>query len=180
MERIDRRQLLAAGGGAAVLSAVMGGMAAAQQPRPVPGTVMQYLLRFNVVIDPSTIDQTRTPATAGQVTTGPFYFAGPIYDEGDVNADGSVRSGAVLRGTHRAFGWVFDPRTPNAGAIHSFDIFGEGELVANGTTVGSSTTIAGGTGTYKTAQGELRAAIINAAAGAYLMEFELTLESPGR
>jgi hypothetical protein len=180
MERIDRRQLLAAGGGAAVLSAVMGGLAAAQQPRPVPGTVMTYLLRFNVVIDPATIDQTRTPATAGQVTTGPFYFAGPIYDEGDINADGTVRSGATLRGTHRAYGWIFDPRTPNAGVIQSFDIFGEGELVSNGTTVGGSTTVAGGTGSYKTAQGEVRAAIINATAGAYLLEFELQQESPGR
>jgi len=180
MERIDRRQLLAAGGGAALLSAVMGGMAAAQQPRPVPGTVISYILRFNVSIDPATIDQTRTPATAGQVTTGPYYFAGPIYEEGDINADGTVRSGATIRGMHRAFGWVFDPRTPNAGAIHSFDIFGEGELVANGTTIGSSTAVVGGTGNYLTAQGEVRAAIINAATGSYLLEFDLQQESPGR
>lgn len=180
MERIDRRQLLAAGGGAALLSAVMGGMAAAQQTRPVPGTIMSYILRFNIRIDPATIDQTRTPATAGQVTTGPYYFAGPIYEEGDINADGTVRTGATVRGTHRAFGWVFDARTPNAGAIHSFDIFGEGELVANGTTVGSSSAVVGGTGNYKTAQGEVRAAIINAASGTYLIEFELNQGSPDR
>jgi hypothetical protein len=178
MERIDRRQLLAAGGGAALLSAVMGGMAAAQN-RPQPGTVKDFIMRFHISIDPATIDQTRTPATAGQVTTGPFYFAGPIYDEGDLNADGSVRSGATLRGMHRAFGWVFDPTTPNAGAIQSFDIFGEGELVSNGTTLGSSTAVVGGTGNYKSAQGEVRAAVINAARGVYLIEFDLQQESPG-
>jgi hypothetical protein len=185
MERIDRRQLLAAGGGAAMLSAIMGtGLVSAQQGTaqtrgPVPGTVISWLLRYNVVIDPATISQTRTATTAGAITTGPFYFSGPIYAEGDIGTDAAVRSGAQLKGVHRAYGWVFDPATPNAFVIQTFDLFGLGKLTTNSTTIGTSV-ITGGTGEFKTAQGEARAAILNAARGAYLIEFDMNAGSPGR
>jgi len=183
MERIDRRQLLAAGGGAALLSAIMGtglvsAQSAAQPTGPVPGTVIRWLLRYHVVIDPTTVSQTRTATTAGAITTGPFYFSGPIYAEGDIGTDGAVRTTATLKGVHRAYGWVFDAATPNAYLIQTFDLFGLGKLTSTSTTVGTSV-VTGGTGEFKSAQGEQRAAILNAARGAYLIEFELNGGSPG-
>jgi hypothetical protein len=185
MERIDRRQLLAAGGGAALLSAIMGtGLVSAQQgtartgPTLGVGYVKDWVLRYNVIIDPATISQTRTATTSGAITTGPFYFSGPIYAEGGINTDGTVSTSAIVKGVHRAYGWVFDAATPNAFILQSFDFFGLGKLTSNSTTIGPAA-VTGGTGQYKTAQGEVRAAVLNAARGAYLLEFALNGGSPG-
>jgi hypothetical protein len=179
MERIDRRQLLTAGGGVALLGAILGTSTATAQNRPVPGTNGVWLQRYDVWFDPATIDLGRAPARPGQLSAGPFYLAGPIYEEGSIGADGVVKPGAARKGTHHATGWIYDAITPNAGAMHSFDLFGMGELVVIGSTE-TSVPIAGGTGLFRSVQGEVRSEVINAARGAYRLEFELVGQSVGK
>jgi hypothetical protein len=180
MEMISRRNLLAASGGAAAVGALaLPGIAAAQQPRPVPGFTW-WVFKLDLVIDLASGDAARQAAAGSTVPpSGPFYVTGRFYKEGDVNRDGSLRSGAMQLGVYRSWGWGYNPVTGEALSMHEFDWFGKGKLLAAGTT-DTSVPVTGGTGDYKQVRGEVRADIMSASAGAYRLEFELEAPTGAR
>lgn len=180
MERISRRNLLAASGSAAAVGALaLPGIAAAQQPRPVPGFLF-WIFKLDLVIDLASGDAARQAAAGSTAPpSGPFYVTGRFYKEADVNRDGTLRSGAVQLGTYRSWGWGYNPVTGEALATHEFDWFGRGKILAAGTT-DISVPVTGGTGEFKQVRGEVRADIMSATAGAYRLEFELQDTTSGR
>jgi len=162
---------------ATLAAAIVGNTAALAQPGQPQ--IEKWLLEFDFSFDPRTLDQGgATPPTAPAV--GPIYLAGQIWDGGGLNPDGTPKSDAVLRGTHRFFGWLYEPAAMTVIGTHTFDIAGRGKIVVAGATDGLNAPVAGGTGDFKTAYGELRVGIINRAAAAYHAVFDMLSPTIGR
>jgi len=106
---------------------------------------------------------------------GPTYLTGIFYAETDTNPDGTTRTGANPAGNWKAQGWNY---SGGMIGLHSFDFYGLGELIAAGSN-DRSTPVTGGTGSFGTAQGEVRMAPA-ATAGRITVEFELWGATPGR
>jgi hypothetical protein len=185
MERVSRRKLLAAASsGAAVASTLIGAGTAAAQVRPTEppglGKLEPWLERVQVVINAQGSDALRQPASQGQAPTGPFYWTGTLWEDGAVGTDGRPAADAKQVGLYRAYGWVYVPGvTPQFTAVHTLDFFGRGQVIASGTT-DISVAVTGGTGTFQSARGEIRAATIGTTGLAYTLELELVSPTVGR
>jgi len=180
MERVSRRKLLAAGSGAALATTVVAASAAAAPTEPPGlGKLEPWLERVQLVINVQGSDVLRV-APAGQAPTGPFYWTGTLWEDGAVGADGRPVADAKQVGTYKAYGWIYVPgAVPQFTAVHALDLFGRGQVIASGVT-DSSVAITGGTGTFQSARGEIRAAIINPTAPAFTLELELVSPTVGR
>jgi hypothetical protein len=156
MAKITRRQLVATGATAAVAGAIAAPAMVLAQNRPVPGTHIVWLERFDVVVNRAGADFLRAPSGT-TLQRGPFYGTGTLYPEGTVGAAGTPSAGAV--GTYKVSGWIYDPIPPNFVGTHVFNLFGMGQITAAGTTE-VSVPVVGGTGNFKSARGEVRAAFM--------------------
>jgi len=159
---------------AALAAAIVGntGSVLAQAGQPL---VARWILNYEFAFDPRTIDQALAQPATG-LRPGPLYVAGPIYDEGSLGPDGTPGANAVVVGTHRFFGWVYEPASTGVIGTHTFDIIGRGKIVLNTSSDGLAGIVSGGTGEFKFARGEMRAAIISAQNMAFRVT---TLLDPG-
>jgi hypothetical protein len=182
MERVSRRKILAAGTSAAVASALVGASTAAAQvrsTRPPGQPLMQWLERYALSLNLQASDALRTPSSPTVAPTGPAYFTGTIWDDGGVGPDGTPVQGAIQRGVYRAFAWVYVPgAAPQFTAIHSFDLFGRGQITASGVT-DISVAITGGTGEFQGIRGEIRAANIGTTGNALTLDIDAIGPSVG-
>jgi hypothetical protein len=165
-------------------STLIGAGTAAAQGRPTepPGIakIEQWYERVQIVINAQGSDALRQPASQNQAPTGPFYWTGTVWPDGGVGTDGRPSSDAVQVGTYRAYGWVYVPGTyPQFTAVHTIDLFGRGQVIASGVT-DSSVAVTGGTGTFQSARGEIRAAPVGTTGLAWTLEMELVSPSWGR
>jgi len=167
---------MATGATATIAAAVVGNTVAFAQAGQAE--IAKWLLNFEFTFDPRTLDQGGSGA-AGAPTVGPVYLAGPIYAAGSLGADGTPKSDAKTRGTHRFFGWLFDPASMSVIGTHTFDIAGRGKLVINGSSDGLTGAVSGGTGEFKFANGEMRIDVISRANVAYRALVDLSGGSPG-
>lgn len=183
MERVSRRKLLAAGSGAALASTLVGATTVAAQgrsTRPPGQPLLERIERFVLVTNNPGSDALRQPSSPTQAPTGPVYFTGALWDDGAVGADGTPAGDAIQRGVYRSFGWVYTPGVvPLFTAVHTFDLFGRGQLTAAGVT-DASTAITGGTGEFQGARGEIRYAVLNPAGTALLLEMDVVAPNIGR
>jgi hypothetical protein len=178
MGQVSRRELLATGSAAATIATAIVGTTSsvfAQAGQPV---VDRWLMDFELAFDFRTLDQgLPQPATAPQV--GPVYVAGPIYASGSLNPDGTAKADAKVLGTHRFFGWLFDPAAGMLIGNHTFDFVGRGKFVQNLASDGLSGPISGGTGEFKFARGEMHVDYINRQALAFRAQAVLDPGSVG-
>jgi hypothetical protein len=182
MEPVSRRKLLAAGSGVALATALVGASTASAQQNEPPGRPkLEWLDRYVLSVNQQAGDFFRQPPAANQVSTGPAYFTGTLWDPRDVGADGLPTAGAMQRGTYRAFAWIYVAGTPipQFAAVHSFDFFGMGQVIAGGVT-DNSVAVTGGTGTFRDARGEIRVASTNPAGTVIGLEFDLVGPTIGR
>ncbi len=183
MERVSRRKLLAAGSGAALASTLVGATTAAAQghsTRPPGQPLLERIERYALVLNPPGSDALRQPPAPNQAPTGPVYFTGTLWDDGGVGADGTPAGDALQRGVYRAYGWVYVPGAfPQFTAVHTFDLFGRGQVTAAGVT-DVSTAITGGTGEFQGARGEIRMAVLSSTGPALTMEFDMVAPNIGR
>jgi len=154
MERINRGQLLMTAIAALVTTTVLSlSMVHAQADKPVASP---WAMVVDVVLDPS----------AGAATSGPFYASGMILRPG-------AAAGTPPMGTFRSSGYRFDPARPMGGIIgtSSFEILGQGEIVAHGV-MDERMTIAGGTGNYRAVGGQ--ADIVALSPTTFRVTFDIT------
>jgi hypothetical protein len=172
--RINRRDLLKAGSGAALAGALLGqGVAHAQPPRPVPGLLEEWLREYDIKVAADAVETVRERASGAAIATGPFYMTGAVYENGNIGSDGALKSGSVQRGTYRSYGWIYDGRTGAGIATHYVDIVGVGTITGIGGIGGGAASLVGGTGQFKSAQGQAIVTGINVGQGAWHVQFQL-------
>jgi hypothetical protein len=157
---------------AAIAAALLGNSVASAQTSPPK--IARWILNFDVAFDSRTLDATRTAGAGGTPVPGPIYLAGPIYDRGGLGQDGRPTSDAIQRGYHRFFGWLINPAgAPLVIGNHTFDIWGRGKIVVGGGSDNLSAPVAGGTGEFRNAFGEVRFNVISLATSSYRMELDM-------
>ena len=154
MVRFNRGQLLMTGIAALVTTTVLSlGIVHAQADKPIASP---WAMTIDVALDPA----------AGAAATGPFYASGMILHPG-------AAAGAPPMGTFRSSGFRFDAARPMGGIIgtSSFEILGQGEIVATGV-MDERMTISGGTGNFRAVGGQ--ADIVALSPTTFRVTFDIT------